>query len=78
MDWVNSTYCGFDLKNPADQVLAKAMMKLPEDHEDITEDFVHPTDMIIEQIKEIKTIIPHKAIINFFSLTIFLIHEGSL
>lgn len=50
MDWVKESYCGFDLKNPADQVLAKEMMGLPEDHEDITENFVHPTEMITEKV----------------------------
>lgn len=33
MDWVNSTYCGFNLSDPADQILAKIGMGLAADEE---------------------------------------------
>ena len=50
MDWVNSTYCGFNLLDPADQILAKKMMGLSADAADITEDYIHPTATITEKV----------------------------
>ena len=50
MEWVKSSYCGFDLGNPADQILAKEMMGLSTDAPDITEDYVHPTETVTEKV----------------------------